>query len=96
MKNSKLKKIICGALLCSTFAMPYMDSVEAAKSQDIKAEAQQMFSKAVVYIRRALAGDSNNIYCYENLSAVYYIMNSLEVARLVCEQAFIKYNEYND
>ena len=41
MKNSKLKKIICGALLCSTFAMPYMDSVEAAKSQDIKAEAQQ-------------------------------------------------------
>ena len=37
MLNSKLKKIICGALLCSTFAM----SVEAAKASDVKAEAQQ-------------------------------------------------------
>ena len=41
MKNNKLKKIICGALLCSTFAMPYMESVEAAKAPDVKAEAQQ-------------------------------------------------------
>ena len=41
MKNNKLKKIICAALLCSTFAMPYMGSVEAAKAQDVKAEAQQ-------------------------------------------------------
>ena len=59
-------------------------------------EAYDMFAKAVVHVRRALAGDSNNIYCYENLAAVYYIMNSLEVARLVTEQAIIKYNEYND
>ena len=56
-------------------------------------EAYDMFAKSVVYVRRALAGDSNNIYCYENLSAVYYLMNSLEVARLVCEQATIKYSD---
>ncbi len=59
-------------------------------------EAYDMFAKSVVYVRRALAGDSNNIYCYENLSAIYYLMNSLEVARLVCEQATIKYGEYNE
>ncbi len=59
-------------------------------------EAYEMFAKAVFHVRRALASDSNNIYCYENLSAVYYLMNSLEVARLVCEQAMIKYNEYNE
>ena len=41
MKNNKLKKIICAALLCSTFAVPYMGSVEAAKAPDVKAEAQQ-------------------------------------------------------
>ena len=40
MLNSKLKKMICGALLCSAFAMPYMASVEAAKAE-VKAEAQQ-------------------------------------------------------
>lgn len=59
-------------------------------------DAYNMFAKSVAYVRRALAGDSNNIYCYENLSAIYYLMNSLEVARLVCEQAIIKYSEYND
>lgn len=58
-------------------------------------EAYDLFAKAVVYIRRALAGDSNNIYCYENLSAIYYLMNSLEVARLVSTQAKLKYDEYN-
>jgi tetratricopeptide (TPR) repeat protein len=58
--------------------------------------AYDMFAKSVVYVRRALAGDSNNIYCYENLSAIYYLMNSLDVARLVCEQALIKYDEYNE
>ncbi|MBQ9394877.1 MAG: tetratricopeptide repeat protein [Proteobacteria bacterium] len=59
-------------------------------------QAYEMFAKSVVYVRRALAGDSNNIYCYENLSAIYYLMNSLEVARLVCEQAMLKYGEYNE
>ncbi len=58
-------------------------------------EAYDEFAKAVTYIRRALAGDSNNIYCYENLSAIYYLMNSLEVARLVCTQAKLKFDEYN-
>lgn len=58
-------------------------------------EANELFAKAVVYIRRALVGDSNNIYCYENLSAIYYLMNSLEVARLVTTQAELKFNEYN-
>lgn len=59
-------------------------------------EAYEMFAKAIVYVRRALAGDSSNIYCYENLSAVYYLMNSLEVARLVSTQALIKFSDYND
>lgn len=69
----------------------------AEKKGEIKnKEAYDMFAKSVVYVRRALAGDSNNIYCYENLSAIYYLMNSLEVARLVCEQATIKYSEYNE
>ncbi len=58
-------------------------------------EANALFAQAVVYIRRALVGDSNNIYCYENLSAIYYLMNSLEVARLVATQAKLKYEEYN-
>ncbi len=58
-------------------------------------EAYDHFAKAVGYIRKALASDSNNIYCYENLSAVYYLMNSLEVARLVCTQAKLKFDEYN-
>ncbi|MBQ9817368.1 MAG: tetratricopeptide repeat protein [Proteobacteria bacterium] len=73
-------------------------SMEGAENKgEIKnKEAYDMFAKSVVYVRRALAGDSNNIYCYENLSAVYYLMNSLEVARLVCEQATIKYSEYNE
>lgn len=59
-------------------------------------EAYDLFAQAVVYIRRALVGDSNNIYCYENLSAIYYLMNSLEVARLVTTQAKLKYDEYNN
>ena len=59
-------------------------------------EAYDMFAKSVGYVRRALAGDSNNIYCYENLAAIYYVMNNLEVARLVTEQATIKYSEYNE
>lgn len=59
-------------------------------------EAYDMFAKSVAFVRRALAGDSNNIYCYENLAAIYYLMNSLEVARLVTEQATIKYSEYNE
>lgn len=59
-------------------------------------EAYDMFAKSVVYVRRALAGDSNNIYCYENLAAIYYLMNSLEVARLVIDQASTKYSEYNE
>lgn len=58
-------------------------------------EAYDMFAKSVVYVRRALAGNSSNIYCYENLSAVYYLMNSLEVARLVSMQALIKYTDFN-
>lgn len=58
-------------------------------------EANNLFAQAVVYIRRALVGDSNNIYCYENLSAIYYLMNSLEVARLVTTQAKLKFEEYN-
>ena len=59
-------------------------------------DAYNMFAKSISYVRRALASDSNNIYCYENLAAVYYAMNSLEVARLVIEQASIKYEEYNN
>lgn len=58
-------------------------------------EANAQFSEAVRYVRRALAGDSNNIYCYENLSAIYYMMNSLEVARLVNDQAVQKQIERN-
>lgn len=58
-------------------------------------EANSMFIEAVRYVRRALAGDSNNIYCYENLSAIYYMMNSLEVARLVNDQAIQKQIERN-
>ena len=73
-------------------------SMEGAENKgEIKnKEAYDMFAKSVVYVRKALASDSNNIYCYENLSAIYYLMNSLEVARLVCEQATIKYSEYNE
>ena len=59
-------------------------------------DAYNMFAKSISYVRRALASDSNNIYCYENLAAVYYAMNSLEVARLVIDQAYIKYGEYNN
>ena len=90
------------------FNMGGVDEEEGAKDKDkkkksaadeqkdaLKAEAQQMFAKAVVYIRRALAGDSNNIYCYENLAAIYYLQNSLEVARLVIDQAKAKFDEYN-
>ncbi|MCL2325170.1 MAG: tetratricopeptide repeat protein [Proteobacteria bacterium] len=58
-------------------------------------EAYDMFAKAVARIRRALSGDSNNIYSYENLCAIYYMLNQLEVARLVCTQAKLKYEEYN-
>lgn len=72
-----------------------MDGAEH-KGEIKNKEAYDMFAKSVVYVRRALAGDSNNIYCYENLSAIYYLMNSLDVARLVSEQALIKYNEYNE
>ena len=73
-------------------------SMEGAENKgEIKnKEAYDMFAKSVVYIRKALAGDSNNIYCYENLAAIYYLMNSLEVARLVSDQAVIKYSEYNE
>ena len=51
MKNNKLKKIICAALLCSIFAMPYMGSVEAAKAPDVKAEAQQTEKRQAHSIR---------------------------------------------
>lgn len=74
------------------FSMEGSETKGEIKNKD----AYAMFAKSVAYVRRALAGDSNNIYCYENLSAIYYLMNSLEVARLVCEQAIIKYSEYND
>ena len=33
MENSKLKKIICGALMCSTMALPGLGSVEAAQAE---------------------------------------------------------------
>jgi len=58
-------------------------------------DAYNMFARAVAHVRRALAGDSNNIYSYENLCAIYYMMNNLEVARLVCTQAKLKYEEFN-
>lgn len=74
------------------FSMEGSETKGEIKNKD----AYAMFAKSVAHVRRALAGDSNNIYCYENLSAIYYLMNSLEVARLVCEQAIIKYSEYND
>lgn len=78
-------------------AEPKFSMEGSEKKGEIKnKEAYAMFAKSVAHVRRALAGDSNNIYCYENLSAIYYLMNSLEVARLVCEQAIIKYSEYND
>ena len=59
-------------------------------------EAMKHFSEAVRYIRRALAGDSNNIYCYENLSAIYFMMNHLDVATLVSEQAIEKQKDRNE
>lgn len=71
-----------------------MDGAET-KGEIKNKDARDAFTQAVVYIRRALAGDSNNIYCYENLASVYYIMNSLEIARLVIDQAAIKFDEYN-
>ncbi len=73
-------------------------SMEGAENKgEIKnKDAYNMFAKAVFYVRRALASDSNNIYCYENLCAIYYLMNSLEIASLVCEQATLKYREYNE
>jgi tetratricopeptide (TPR) repeat protein len=74
------------------FSMEGSDKKEQIDDKEALAE----FAKTVNYVRRALAADSNNIYCYENLAAVYYIMNALEVARLVTEQAMIKYNEYNE
>ena len=73
------------------FSMSGSDTKGEIKNE----EANNLFAQAVVYIRRALVGDSNNIYCYENLSAIYYLMNSLEVARLVTTQAKLKYEEYN-
>lgn len=74
------------------FSMEGSEDKNEIKNKD----AYDMFAKSVAYVRRALAGDANNIYCYENLAAIYYLMNSLEVARLVTEQATIKYSEYNE
>ncbi|OIP36222.1 MAG: hypothetical protein AUK47_15400 [Deltaproteobacteria bacterium CG2_30_63_29] len=53
-------------------------------------EAKVRFAEAVKNVRRALAGDSNNITSYENLAAIYYDLDSLEVATLVCQQAIQK------
>ncbi|MDX9719773.1 MAG: tetratricopeptide repeat protein [Myxococcota bacterium] len=58
-------------------------------------EAKPHFGEAVRHVRKALAGDSNNINCYENLAAIYYAMDNLEVAKLVCEQAIQKQIERN-
>ena len=61
------------------FSMEGSETKGEIKNKD----AYAMFAKSVAHVRRALAGDSNNIYCYENLSAIYYLMNSLEVAELL-------------
>jgi tetratricopeptide (TPR) repeat protein len=62
---------------------------------DIPEEAQSKFAQAVAHIRKALAGDSNNIISYENLAAIYYDLDKLEVATLVCEQAKLRQKERN-
>jgi tetratricopeptide (TPR) repeat protein len=62
---------------------------------DIPEEAQSKFAQAVAHIRKALAGDSNNIISYENLAAIYYDLDKLEVATLVCEQARLRQKERN-
>src|SRR5690606_14631977 len=59
-------------------------------------DAKLKFAEAVRHVRKALAGDSNNITSYENLAAIYYDLDSLEVATLVCEQAIQKQVERND
>lgn len=58
-------------------------------------EAKVKYAEAVRNVRRALAGDSNNITSYENLAAIYYDLDSLEVATLVCQQAIQKQTDRN-
>lgn len=62
---------------------------------DIPEDAQAKFALSVAHIRKALAGDSNNIISYENLAAIYYDLDKLEVATLVCEQAKLRQSERN-
>ncbi len=66
------------------------------RDYQVPEEAKILFAEAVRHVRKALAGDSNNIISYENLAAVYYNLNNLEVATLVCEQAIQKQKERNE
>ncbi len=71
-----------------------MEGVEE-RSFTVDEAARQDFAEAVRYVRKALAGDSNNIFCYENLAAIYYMLNNLDVATLVSQQAIQKQIERN-
>jgi tetratricopeptide (TPR) repeat protein len=45
--------------------------------------------EAINHVRQALAGDSQNVHAYETMSAVYYDLESYDLAQLVCENAII-------
>ncbi len=74
-------------------------SMEMGEVTEVKVEvpedAKYRFADSVRHVRKALAGDSNNIESYENLAAIYYDLGSLEVATLVCQQAIQKHEERN-
>lgn len=65
------------------------------RNYEVSDAAKERFADAVRHVRKALAGDSNNITSYENLAAIYYDLNSLEVATLVSQQAIQKQLDRN-